>query len=91
MDAVLERFVRDAGNQARQQLEQFGALTVQNTLWAGTPDYSTRITDAELATVEDFASAGLTDTVLTDAIYALEQVRLTLNNAMAALAVLSQV
>ena len=91
MDAVLERFVRDAGNQARQQLEQFGPLAVQNTLWAGTPDYSTRITDAELATVSDFVSAGLTDTVLTDAVYALEQVRTVLNNALTALSVLSQV
>lgn len=91
MDAVLERFVRDAGNQARQVLEQYGALTVQNTLWSGTPDYSTRIDGAALATVDDFVSAGLTDAVLSDGIYALEQVRAAVTNALAALSVLSQV
>ncbi len=91
MDAPLKSFVEGVGNQARQQLEQYGALTVQNTLWAGTPNYNALIDATAIATEADFVAAGLTEQQLTDAVYALELIRVTITNALAALSILAQV
>jgi len=91
MDTVLEAYVRRAGAMSRALLDAYGELTQDNVLWAGTPDYSTAIDDTALATVEDFVAAGLNDATLTDAMYALEQVRGALTSALVSLSVLAQV
>lgn len=91
MEAPLKNFVEGVGNQARQQLEQYGALTVQNALWAGTPNYDALIDATAIATEADFVAAGLTAAQLADAIYALEQIRGIVTAALPALSILAQV
>lgn len=91
MDAPLKSSVLGVGNQARQQLEQYGPLTVQNALWAGTPNYDALIDAAAIATEAYFVAAGLTAQQLGDAIYALEQIRTVITNALPALSILAQI
>lgn len=89
MDAPLSNFVSRAGNYARAELDLYGDLTQQNVLWAGTPDYDARITQQEIDSVPAFAAAGLTAQQVADAVYALEQIRGIITNALPALTVLA--
>ena len=91
METPLKSFVEGVGNQSRQQLEQYGALTIQNALWAGTPNYDALIDATAIATEPDFVAAGLTTAQLADAMYALEQIRSIITAALPALAILAQV
>lgn len=91
MEQIHINFVETTASAARQLLDMYGDLTVQNTLWAGTPAYNAVIDDTVLATVDSYVAAGLTAARLTDALYALEQVRGALTNALPALAVLGTV
>lgn len=89
MDAPLSNFINRAGNYAKAELDLYGKLTEQNVLWAGSPDYDARITQQEIDSVPSFVAAGLTAQQLADAVYALEQIRGILTNAMPALTVLA--
>ena len=90
MDAVLQNFVSKTAQLSREQLARYGDLAQQNVLWAGSPDYAERITQEEIDSVPSFAQAGLTAAQLADAVYALEQIRGVMTNALPALAVLAQ-
>jgi hypothetical protein len=88
MDKCLQDFIGDVAYNSRVVLERLGPLTQINTLYAGTPDYDTRITQSEIDEVPLFLDAQLTATDVADACYALEQIRAAMNNAIAALTVL---
>ena len=90
MDSVHQTFVGRVAGRARAVLDMYGDLTRQNELWAGTPDYSNAITQDDIDSVAQFASAGLTKQQLADGIYALELIRGNVTNALAALAILSE-
>ena len=89
MDAVLQSFISKAAQHARAELALYGELAQQNVLWAGTPDYQGRITQDAIDEVPSFAGAGLTAEQLADAVYALEQIRGIMTDALPALAVLA--
>lgn len=89
MENVLCNFISNTSNRAKTQLGEYGELTQQNVLWAGTPDYATRITQEGIDSVPSFADAGLTKQQVADAVYALEQIRGIMTNAMPALTVLA--
>lgn len=91
METVHKNFIDKAAWLTRQLLDMYGDLAIQNTLWTGTPNYTTVIDDTYLQTEAEYVAAGLTDTTLTDAIYALEVIRSAITNALPALSVLSTV
>lgn len=89
MENVLQNFISRCGNYAKAELDMYGNLAQQNVLWAGTPAYNTRITQAAIDGVQSFADAGLTEAQVADAVYALEQIRGIITNALPALTVLA--
>lgn len=89
METVHQNFISRMSNEARTMLDQYGALSQQNVLWSGTPDYQHLITQAEIDSVPSFNGANLTTQNLADAAYALEQIRGILTNALPALTVLA--
>lgn len=90
MSSAHQNFVSDEGRLAKVFLSEYGDLAQQNVLWAGTPNYQNLITQEEIDSVPSFLGAGLTKPQLTDACYALEQVRTLLTNALPALTVLAK-
>ena len=90
MSSAHQNFVSDEGRLAKKFLDEYGDMVQQNVLWAGTPSYSTLITQEEIDSIPSFAGAGLTKQELADACYALEQMRTIMTNAMTALTVMSK-
>lgn len=79
-------FVSQAANAAADLLALRELLDEFNTNWLGSPSYSTEITQADLDAVESFG--GLTTQELADGMYALEQVRGSINIGFVALLVM---
>ncbi len=90
MEIVHQNFISTVAFNARIAMDRYGELTQQNVLWSGSPNYDELITQEEIDTVERFHGAGLTTQHLADAVYALEQIRGILTNAMPALTVLAK-
>lgn len=90
MDNCLKKFIQQVTYRSAIQLDQLGALTQLNELWAGAPDYDARITQAQIGSDEQYADAQLTVLQVSDAVYALEQIRQAQLNAISALTVLAQ-
>lgn len=92
MDNCLQNYISIEGQIARTLSDLIDLLTFQNTLWAGTPDYDTRITQIEIDTVPTFVSLGLTRDNLTNFAYVREQIRgLIMGGANSDIAVIRQV
>jgi hypothetical protein len=89
MEKVLQDFISRCGNYAKDELALYGDLAQQNVLWAGSPGYNARITQDAIDEVPSFAGAGLTAAQVADAVYALEQIRGIITNALPALTVLA--
>lgn len=90
MDTCLKKFVQNVSYRAQAQLDQVGALTQLNELWSGLPDYDARLTQVQIDSDEQCADAQLTVQQVSDAAYALEQVRQAVLNAVSALTMLAQ-
>lgn len=90
MNNAHQNFISDESGLAKRILAEYGELSQQNVLWAGTPNYDELITQEDIDSVVTLAGAGLTTTQLADACYALEQVRGILTNAMPSLTILAK-
>lgn len=85
MSAAHQNFVSNTSILARQLL-QYQAMEQQlNILWAGAPNYSTAITQAEIDSVPSFAGAGLQKQTIADAQYAMANLNTAIQNAIVAL------
>lgn len=90
MSNVHQNFVSRSASMAKQLLDLYGELVQLNTLWAGTPNYQSAITQEMLDAVNEFSGAGLTLQTLADSEYILAQILNNLQNALPALSVLAE-
>lgn len=92
LGAPQTNFVTDLGQVCQKLLDLQGSILELNELYNGTPDWATLITDQELATIADFAAAGITAQNVADAVYQVNLVRTqVLTGNLPALVVLAQV
>lgn len=90
MQNVEKNYVSTESNIIKILLSQYGDMSQQNVLWAGSPDYQHSITQDDLNSVPSFMDAGLTTQQLADASYAVEQIRGILTAQLPALTVLAK-
>lgn len=83
LTAAESNFISNSSNVAKVLLDQYGMLVQLDVLWAGSPNYDTTITQADLDSVASFS--GLTTTTLGDAEFALAGIKTAIGNALAAL------
>jgi hypothetical protein len=91
MENCLQNFISNVAKECRANLEEYGDLAQLNVLWAGSPDYDARITQAEIDSVPMFHDMQLTTAQLADAAYALEQIRGIITAALPAFSILAQI
>lgn len=90
MPAVHQNFISTDAKLAKALVELLGPLQVQNTLYAGSPNYDEEITQAEIDTVPSFLESELTTQTIADARFAMATIMNTIVNALPSLTEMSR-
>lgn len=85
LTALEKDFISNSGNAAKILLDLYSPLLQIDSFWAGTPGFTSSITQADIDSVTSFA--GLTTGYLADAQTALANVKTAIANALVALSV----
>lgn len=90
LSAAHANFISKTSGISKALLDQTYSLLIQlDALWAGTPDYDTLITQANINTVASLLGAGLTTTNIADALFALAAIKTSITNALPAFTVMA--
>lgn len=71
-------FLREAKSTSQAALQLLGTLVKLDSLWNGTPNYDTSITQAEIDSVTSLFESGYTTAEIADALYTLSIIKTTI-------------